>query len=416
LLAALAALVALALCALIVYAIASSSETVALGAFLAAAVLAGIGAARSRVRAREASERRSEADLAVEMARLLLRGTLRESLPIACARMAQVLGLSSVAIELEPVPPQERYLGIELRESGRSLGTLVVPADTPLSQRRRLEDRVVPVLEALLGAAIEREELHGEVVETAALRRADAVKTAVLRSVSHDLRSPLTAIATAGEALSLGSPSEEERRELSAVIAEETRRLTRLVQNLLDLSRLEAGVAEPRREWTSIDELIRASLDEVAAREDEFKLVIDDELPLLSADAAQLERALVNVLENARRHSGGQAVSVRARTTGGANGSGGLVIVRVVDRGPGIAAADLERVFEPFYRARERGDAHHGSGLGLAIARGFVEANGGTLSVQSLPGQGSTFVFELPVRPAVGRPPAERPQLATTRR
>jgi two-component system sensor histidine kinase KdpD len=330
--------------------------------------------------------------------------------------MAQVLGLSSAAIELEPVPPQERYLGIELREGGRRLGTLVVPADTPLSQRRRLEDRVVPVLEALLGAAIEREELHGEVVETAALRRADAVKTAVLRSVSHDLRSPLTAIATAGEALSLGSPSEEERRELSAVIAEETRRLARLVQNLLDLSRLEAGVAEPRREWTSIDELVRASLDEVAARDDEFNLVIDDELPLLSADAAQLERALVNVLENARRHSGGQAVSVRVRTTAGANGSGGLVIVRVVDRGPGIAAADLERVFEPFYRAREQGDAHHGSGLGLAIARGFVDANGGTLSVQSLPGQGSTFVFELPVRPAVGCPPTERRQLATTQR
>jgi two-component system sensor histidine kinase KdpD len=411
----LAALVALALCGLIVYAIASSSETVALAAFLVAAVLAGVGVARSRVRAREASERRSEADLAVEMARLLLRGTLRESLPIASARLAQVLGISSAAIELEPVAPEARRVAIELREGDRTLGTLVVPADARPSRRRRLQDRVVPVLEALLGAAIEREELLGEVVETAALRRADAVKTAVLRSVSHDLRSPLTAISTAGEALSLGNPSVEERRELAAVIAEETRRLARLVQNLLDLSRLEAGAAEPRFEWTSIDEVIRAALDELAARDDEFKLTIDEELPLLSADAAQLERAFVNVLENARRHSGGQPVSVRARAPAGANGSGGRVIVRVVDRGPGIAAADLERVFEPFYRARERGDTHHGSGLGLAIARGFVEAHGGTLNVQSLPGQGSTFVFELPVQTAAG-PPAKRPPVATSRR
>jgi two-component system sensor histidine kinase KdpD len=83
---------------------------------------------------------------------------------------------------------------------------------------------------------------------------------------------------------------------------------------------------------------------------------------------------------------------------GAPRGPGGRVIVRIVDRGPGITPADLERVFEPFYRARDHGDGHHGSGLGLSIARGLVEANAGTLGVQSLPGQGSTFVFELPVR------------------
>ena len=401
---ALSALAALALCALIVYAIASSSRTVALVAFVVAAALAAVALALMRKRAQEALERRGEADLAVEMARLLLReGTLEQSLPVASARMAQVLGLSSATIRLESGRTEERHTVLELREGERTLGTLVVPADTPPRRLRRVQERVVPALEALLSAALERERLQGEVVETAALRRADAVKTAVLRSVSHDLRSPLTAISTAAEAIALEGPSAQERSELAGAIIEEARRLARLVQNLLDLSRLEAGAAEPRVEWISIEEVIRAAVHELSPRADEFNLMLDPELPLTCADAAQLERAFVNVLENARRHSGGQTVSVRARASAAADGAGGRVIVRVVDRGPGIAPADLERVFEPFYRASGPDERHHGSGLGLAIARGFVEANDGTLEVRSLPGQGSTFVFDLPVRAGQGR-------------
>jgi two-component system, OmpR family, sensor histidine kinase KdpD len=403
---ALGGLGALALCALIVYAIASSSRTVALIAFLVAAALAAVALGLMRRRAQEALERRGEADLAVEMARLLLReGSLEQSLPVASARMAQVLGLSSTTIRLESGRTQERHTVLELREEGRTLGTLAVPVDTPPRRLRRVQERVVPALEALLSAALERERLQREVVETAALRRADAVKTAVLRSVSHDLRSPLTAISTAAEAVALEGPSARERSELAGVIIEEARRLARLVQNLLDLSRLEAGAAEPRVEWISIEEVIRAAVQELSPRDHEFDLVLDTELPLTCADAAQLERAFVNVLENARRHSGGQTVALRARASGAGEGAGGRVIVRVVDRGPGIAPADLERVFEPFYRASGADERHHGSGLGLAIARGFTEANGGTLEVRSLPGQGSTFVFELPVR--AGEPRAE---------
>jgi two-component system sensor histidine kinase KdpD len=138
---------------------------------------------------------------------------------------------------------------------------------------------------------------------------------------------------------------------------------------------------------------------------------------LVSVDPVQMERALVNVLENARRHSGGHPVSVRARAVrslarapravmGGAVGApaespkpaGDRVIVRIVDRGPGIPPAQLERVFEPFYSAGTAAGGHRGSGLGLAIARGFTEANAGTLHVESLPGQGATFVFEIPLQ------------------
>ena len=381
------------------FAIHKSSNWVALVAFLVVAGLASSVAEVTRARTREADARRREADLAAEMARLLLRGDdLATALPTAAARLAQALELSSAAIEMEAVEGDERRIAFALRDGTRRLGTLLVGADTSEASLRRLQERVVPALEALLSAALEREGLLGDVVETAALRRADTVKTALLRAVSHDLRTPLTAISAAGEAVASPTLSPAERAELAAVIQEEARRLSRLVDNLLDLSRLEAGAAEPRRDWTSIEELIRAALAELAARPEEFALSIDRELPLVRVDSVQMERAFVNVLENARRHSGGHPVSVRARAVRGR--SGARLIVRVVDRGPGIPPAQLERVFEPFYRAGTATSGHRGSGLGLAIARGFTEANGGTLHVESLPGQGATFVFELPLEDA----------------
>ncbi len=401
---------------------------VALITFTVAAVLVSSVAEVTRARAREAAERRVEADLAAEMARLLLSGRrLSEDLPTAAARLAQVLELPSAAIELEAVEGDERRIAFALREGPRRLGTLLIPSDTSEATLRRLQERIVPALESLLSAGLERESLLTDVVETVALRRADVVKTALLRAVSHDLRSPLTAIATAGEAIGSPSLSEEERREMASIVQDETRRLARLVDNLLDLSRLEAGAAEPRLALASLEELLRAAVAELAPGEQEFALSIDRDLSLVSVDPVQMERAVVNVLENARRHSGGHPVSVRARavrslaaTSPGATveerelpgapvaptplalsphdgPTGDRLVIRIVDRGPGIPPAQLERVFEPFYRAGTPGGDHRGSGLGLAIARGFTESNGGRLHVESLPGQGATFVFELPL-------------------
>jgi two-component system, OmpR family, sensor histidine kinase KdpD len=372
---------------------------VALAAFLVVAVLTSSVAEVTRARAREALERRREADLALEMARLLLRGeNLDDTLPTAAARIAQALELSSAAISMEALEGDRRNVAFPLREGDRRLGTLVVAAETSERNLQRLQERIVPALEALLTAALEREALQAGTVETAALRQADVVKTALLRAVSHDLRSPLTAISAAAEGLALPGISTKEREELASVIVGETRRLSRLVENLLDLSRLEAGAAEPSREWLSVEEVLDAALGDLGALDTEdFHLSIDRDLPLVRADSTQLERAFVNVLENARRHSGGHPVSVRARVVRTLGGDGDRLIVRVVDRGPGIPPAQLERVFEPFYRAGTARGGHRGSGLGLAIARGFVAANGGTLHVESLPGQGATFVFELPL-------------------
>jgi two-component system sensor histidine kinase KdpD len=376
------------------FTISEGENWVALAVFFVAALVASTLAERARLRTREAHERREEADLAAEMSRLLLRGTsLAEALPVVSRRLAQALELASATIELRAVAGDARRAALPLGEPDDPLGTLVVPADLPAEVRARLQERIVPSLEAILGAAIERDALQREVVETSALRRSDVLKTALLRAVSHDLRSPLTAILTTVGALESGPLSDEERNELVADIEGEAQRLARLVDNLLDMSRLEARTAEPRVEWCSVEEVLQVAIDELALGPDTFALAVDAELPLIRADAAQLERAFANLLENSARYSGGHPVSVRARAVGN------RVLIRVVDRGPGVPQAEKARIFEPFYRSAEVRNGHRGSGLGLAIARGFVEANGGRVWVESLPGQGSTFVVELPLEP-----------------
>jgi two-component system sensor histidine kinase KdpD len=253
-----------------------------------------------------------------------------------------------------------------------------------------VRERLVPGLEALLAAAIDRDALIGATVETEALRRSDDIKTALLRTVSHDLRTPLTAIRAAAEALSSPTITEEDRQELRDAIVEDSERLASLVDNLLDLSRLRTGTAEPSQDWTSIEEVIEAALDDLQLGHDRFRLSIDEALPFIRADSAQLERAFVNLLSNAARYSGDAPVSVRAREVSG------RLVIRVVDQGPGIPERELGRIFEAFYRGSSS-DSHAGAGLGLAIVRGFVEANGGQVSVESLPGQGTAFVVEFPL-------------------
>lgn len=254
------------------------------------------------------------------------------------------------------------------------------------TQRSEEADRLLAELRA---AEAERERLQAEAIEAGALRRSDELKTALLRSVSHDLRTPLTSIIAAGAALDSPSATAEERHELSEAVVEEGQRLSRLVENLLDVSRLESGTAAPRREPVDLAGVLEAARSAVGAGPEQVRLALDVDLPVLEADAAQLERAFANLLENAVRHGEGRPVLVRSRT------SGGRLVVRVVDQGAGIPEPQRARLFEPFYR-REDGSGG-GVGLGLAITRGFVEANGGEIAVESVPGQGSTFVVSFPL-------------------
>jgi two-component system sensor histidine kinase KdpD len=269
-------------------------------------------------------------------------------------------------------------------------GTLAELARARAAESERRREEADRALEEAAALAAERDRLRDEAIEAEAVRRSDELKTSLLRAVSHDLRTPLTAIIAAGAALDSPSVTGEERHELSDAVVEEGRRLSRLVENLLDVSRLESGAAEPHREPVDLADLLAAARESIGSYGEQVRLALDDDLPPLRADPTQLERAFANLLENAVVHGEGQPVLVRSRLVGP------RLVVRVVDRGPGIPENLRERIFEPFYRAPEAAGAA-GSGLGLAIARGFVEANGGEVEVESLPGQGSSFVVTFEV-------------------
>jgi two-component system sensor histidine kinase KdpD len=231
-----------------------------------------------------------------------------------------------------------------------------------------------------------------EIRETETLRRSDAVKTAVLRSVSHDLRSPITAIMTASDVLedSGEALTPEERAELHTSIRLQIQRLDRFVANLLDLSRLEAGAARPLPELWTMDGLVARALEAVGPENTRIEATVPDESPPVSVDAAQLEHALVNLLENALKFSSvTDPVEMRAEV------AGSEVILRITDHGPGIPHDEQSLIFEPFRRGTS-GDRGRGSGLGLAIARGFIQLNGGRLWIESEAGRGTTFALAFP--------------------
>ena len=238
----------------------------------------------------------------------------------------------------------------------------------------------------------------------AALRESDRLKTTILRSVSHDLRNPITAIMAAGEASgSTALDDPERRRELASVITGEAGRLSDLVEKLLDMSRLEGGVAVPQRISCSVEEIVESALERMPDTGVDFAVKAAPAVPPVWADAAQLERALANLLDNSTRYANGHPVEVTLE------GDHDHVIVRIADNGPGVDPAEQELIFEPFFRSRENGATHRGgAGLGLAIAKGFIEANGGRLRVES-GGPGATFRIDIPAQPPAPAGGASQP-------
>jgi two-component system sensor histidine kinase KdpD len=374
------------------FTIADSRNWVALVAFMLVALVVSTMAELARGRAVEAERRRREADLAATLARELLAGDrTQDALRATARRLAEALDLSSAALELGETGGNDRHIAIPLATTpSQVLATLLVPRDVPPETMERVRSQVAPALAALVAVALHRDAAQAEAVETAALRRSDELKTALLRAVSHDLRTPLTSIVAAGHALGSSSLTGDERDEMSTAVVQQGERLSMLIDKLFDLSRLQAGSMEPRRESVSIEEVLLAAEDALPAGSAHVQLSVDPATPALLADAAQLERVFANLIENALRYSGDQPVRVSVRQVGG------RVVVRVADRGPGIPDSEQQRVFEPFYRG-SGASGNPGSGLGLAIAKGFVEANGGTIGVESLPGQGTSLVVTFPV-------------------
>jgi two-component system sensor histidine kinase KdpD len=374
------------------FTLADRSNWLALAVYVVVAIVVGSLASRYRTRGAEAEQRERESALLADIAADLLRGVpLDESLEQIEKRTAMVLGVSKVRIALGEQPrAASRESPHPLTVEGRTVGVLYTPEDEEptLGTQRRL----LPALAALLGVTLEREALAREAVAAETLRRSDTVKTAVIQAVSHDLRTPLATIEQAldgleSEELAL---SADDRRALLETVRAEHRRLKRLVENLLDLSRLQARAADARQELWTVDELIAQALDALPGGE-RVVVTTPDELPPVHVDATQMQRALSNVVENALRLSpADETVSVRLTATRKD------VLIRVTDRGPGVPEAERERIFEPFHRVAGRSD-EPGAGLGLAIARGFTEANGGRMWLESREGQGASFVIALPL-------------------
>jgi K+-sensing histidine kinase KdpD len=227
--------------------------------------------------------------------------------------------LSAVAFNWFHIPPVGRFEIADNRDvvalvvfgivaiGSSTLAELARARASEAERRREETDRVLGELRAL---SRERDRMQAEAIEAEALRRSDELKTALLRSVSHDLRTPLTSMIAAGAALDSPSATPAERHELSQAVVEQGRRLSRLVENLLDVSRLESGRVVPNREPVDLGELLEAARRSIGAGQEKVRLAIDAELPALSADAAQLERAFANLLENAVRHGNGKPVLV----------------------------------------------------------------------------------------------------------
>ncbi len=233
--------------------------------------------------------------------------------------------------------------------------------------------------------------------EASALADADRLKTALLSMVSHDFRSPLTAIkASVSTLLSEGQPFDPEtQRGLYQTIDQESDRLNRLIGNILDLSRLEAGAWRPKLEATPVSELVGMVLDHFS---EEFNkritVSIDPNISDISIDSVQMVQVTKNLVENALKYSPADStVEIVARK------QGQQVLIEVLDRGRGLSTEDISHIFEPFYRGVGLQESSvPGLGIGLAVCRGLVQANGGILAARNREGGGSIFTISLTLR------------------
>ncbi|HEX7943190.1 MAG TPA: ATP-binding protein, partial [Phenylobacterium sp.] len=258
-------------------------------------------------------------------------------------------------------------------------------------------ERFVAALLDQGAVALERAEFAASAADAEALRRTDTLRSALLNSVSHDLRTPLsTVLGSATTLIDYGkSLTAKVRDDLLLSIREEAERLNRYVGDLLDMTRLEGGALVTRREWIDARDVLRGAVERVKRRLEKRKVDWDfpDRVTLVMADPSLLEQALVNILENAITYSpDGTTIEVAAYE------DRNNVVISIEDEGRGIPTAELERVFEKFRRMDEATDRGKGAGLGLAISKGFVEAMGGRIAAASPihEGRGTRILISLP--------------------
>lgn len=430
--------------------VADPSAWFALVLFLVTAAITGQLAGDLRRRANDAALREREATLLYAVAHLLTGIELAPALRAVADQLREALRLRAVVIEITTergeqrlvsgdselvrrsigsirtwmasttdrtperghrwiriVPPSggvaddHRVHVVPLRAGERRLGALAIVRGE--SAMRSTNDRLLTAVAAQIVNAAERSRLRGRATEAEVLQRADSLKTALLNAVSHDLRTPLASIIASAGSLRQAEVqwTDAERETFAADIEEQATRLSRIVTNLLDLSRMESGTLRPDRGWYDIGALV----DDVVGRlrplasAHRVRVAVPEDLPPVPLDYIEIDQVLSNLVENAIRHTpAGTDIDIAARVEDGA------VVIEVGDNGPGIPAEALAQIFDPFVRL-SLPDKRSGLGLGLAVARGLVEAHGGRLGAQRRAGGGVTFRVTLPL---------EAPALAAT--
>jgi two-component system, OmpR family, sensor histidine kinase KdpD len=391
-------------------------DYLSLGVYLLVAVVVSLLVATSERRRAQAERRERETRMLFDLsASLVTHGSLEDTLQGAVHAVRTLFGLAGCAIVLPSRDglqvaavdgrlPAGLDEGFPLRSGDRTVGALVVVAGGPGSAEfGEAERRVLATFANQAALAVERGQQEEQRNRALALQETDRLRTALLNSVSHDLRTPLAAIKASASSLLDREVrwSDAERDEFLATINTETDRLTRLVHNLLDMSRIEAGALDPNLMESSVAELVGPVVRRARAASGQLVEVdVPEELAPVLADPVRLDQVLTNLLDNARRYAGAGPVQVVARQ------AGGTVELRVVDHGPGIPAPEQERVFDQFYRVGG-GRQPEGTGMGLAICRGIVQAHGGALRVETTPGGGASFVLTLPALPRRTPPEGE---------
>ena len=382
------------------------AEWLALFVLLLAAVFTANLTAALRQRAREAQQQAWEARTLRTLASTLAAAhDLPELLELGRQQATDAFGCASCAIELGDGAGSrgEGELVLPLRTTRGRLG---VPRLTGSGGQETTEWDVGPLLHAFaaqLSLAIERLHLQDEATQSEVLRRTDELRAALRSAVSHDLRTPLAAIKAAATSLLQHDVewSESEREGFAQSINSSADRLNRLVANLLDLSRIEAGALRLDREDYLLEDLISEAVAQVrllfAPGQLHVELPPDPAtLPWVHVDPILVEQVLLNLLENAAKYSpAGAPVTVRVKA------HGSEMMLEVEDRGPGIAAEEREKVFDRFYRVTQKGHTA-GTGVGLAVCKGIIEAHGGRIWMYPRRGGGSIFVFSLPAASTEG--------------
>jgi two-component system, OmpR family, sensor histidine kinase KdpD len=400
--------------------IAERENLLALIVFLAVAVAVSITVDRAARRTREAASARAEAETLSTLAGSVVRGS--RVLPALLDQLRETYGFSGVTL-LER-RDDEPGGGPDVQRDPNAWRVAAAVGDQPSlypahgDASMNVDDkfalvlrghplaaadrRVVEAFAAQAAVALRSERLAEQAAELGSLSEVDKMRTALLAAVSHDLRTPLASARAAVDGLLSQDVafSDEDRDELLATVGESLERLTRLVDNLLDMSRLQAGALGLYPQPMSMADAVAKALDDLGPAGLAVTLVVPDEPPEVNADPAMIERVLANLLANAQRYSPSDRppmVSISEHA--------GYVETRVIDHGPGIPATAWDTVFLPFQRLGDR-DNDTGVGLGLALSRGLVEAMGGTLTPETTPGGGLTMTVRLPTAESPDSVPA----------